>query len=182
MKRKSGVGILELLGVACILSLSIGPLFHLMKLTRMAEQKSEMEFMATLVAHHVMERIVALSQKNPEKLPPMSSEKPVIMQPEQNEPESDYFSFTDGKYKTLSSEDSPELFSALSPFKCQVDTYFLEDSLYKIIVYVIFEENQIKKRIYLERLLVLKNTTGNSSSQQFEEPVTGESSIDEPEN
>ncbi|MBF0543544.1 MAG: hypothetical protein HQM08_03880 [Candidatus Riflebacteria bacterium] len=156
------------------MSISLAPLFYLIKLTKMAEQRSEMEFSATLLAHHVMEKIVALSLKNPDKLPPLSPEKSIISTDSQGDVPSEYFTFLEGKYKTLSSEDSPELYTSLKPFKCQVDTYFLEDSLYKIIVYIIFEEDHIKKRIYLERLIVLNNLSKEIKTLSEESSVGNE--------
>ncbi|MBF0498540.1 MAG: hypothetical protein HQM09_00270 [Candidatus Riflebacteria bacterium] len=147
------MGMLELLGVVCILSISLAPLFYLVRLTRTTERRSEAEFTATLLAQHVMERIVAMAMKNPSSLPPMTAEEPIVAEPDGSGSVSEYFRFLLGEYRTITPEDSPKLYWALKPFKCQVDTYYLEDRLYKLIVYISYDEEGRKKRIYLERLL-----------------------------
>lgn len=147
------MGMLELLGVFCILSISLAPLLYLVRLTKGAEERSEMEFTATLLAQHVMEKIVALSIANPSSLPPMTPEQPLVAGPDGAGAVSEYFRFLLGDYRTITQEESPKLYWALKPYSCQVDTYYLEDRLYKIIVYIGYEEDARRKRIYLERLI-----------------------------
>lgn len=156
---------LELLGIFCILSISLAPLFYLVRLTKTAEHRSEAELSATLLAQHVMERIVAMTAKNPANLPPMTPEEPIVAEPDGSGPVSAYFTFLLGDYRTISPEDFPKLYWALKPFKCQVDTYYLEDRLYKIIVYIGYEEEGRKKRIYLERLLDLSQPPAESGAE-----------------
>lgn len=147
------MGMLELLGVFCILSISLAPLLYLIRLTKGAEERSEMEFTATLLAQHVMEKIVALSLAQPGTLPPMTPEQPLVAGPDGSGTVSEYFRFLLGDFRTITQEESPKLYWALKPFSCQVDTYYLEDRLYKVIVYIAYEEDARRKRIYLERLL-----------------------------
>jgi len=147
------MGMLELLGVFCILSISLAPLLYLVRLTKGAEERSEMEFTATLLAQHVMEKIVALSIVNPGSLPPMTPEQPLVAGPDGAGAVSEYFRFLLGDYRTITQEESPKLYWALKPFSCQVDTYYLEDRIYKVIVYIGYEEDARRKRIYLERLI-----------------------------
>ncbi len=150
---RHGTSLFELLLVACVLSLSLAPLFYVFKLSRPPERESELEFTATLLAHHVLERIIAQKHANPESLPSMTSEEPIVVTPEGYRVVSEYFRNFLGKDLGLEESDNPKLYWALKPFTCQVDTYYLDDFLYKVIVYISYEELGRKKRVFLERLL-----------------------------
>ena len=150
---RPGATLLELLLAACFLSIFLVPLFYLFKLSKPPDRKSEMEFMASLLARHVIERIVAGKVDDPDYLPSMTPEEPTVVFPEGYQAVSQYFRNILGKDNGLDEETNQKLYWALKPFKCQVDTYYLEDNMYKVIVYVSYEEDGRKKRVFLERLL-----------------------------
>ncbi len=150
---RGGTSLFELLLVACLLSLSLAPLFYVVKLSRPPERESEMEFTATLLAHHVLEKILARQHASPDTLPSMTTEEPIVVTPEGFRVVSEYFRPLLGKDLGLEEVDNPKLYWALKPFTCQVDTYYLDDYLYKVIVYIGYEEAGRKKRVFLERLL-----------------------------
>ena len=150
---RRGSSILELLLAGCLLSVSLVPLFYLFNLTKRSGESSEKEFQAILLAQHAMERAVAVCNENAQSLPPMTGEEPVVSSPDLPQNVSEYFREVLGKTDGIQETELPVLYWALKPFKCQVDTYFLEDNLYKIIVYVFYEESGKKKRVFLERLL-----------------------------
>jgi len=161
-RRQRGTTTLELLGVISILSLSFIPLFYLARLTRTTNQRSEHEFTATLLAHHVVERIVARFQQNPRNLPTMTREEPLVPAQDGSGQVSEYFQFPLGDFRVITPEDSPRLYWSLLPFSCRVDTYYLEETLYKVIVYIFYEEDGQKKQVYLERLLDHPSTPGDT--------------------
>jgi len=148
-----GTSLFELLLIASVLSLSLAPLFYVIRLSRPPEVESEMEFTATLLAHHVLQRIVAQKFLSPDSLPSMTAEEPVVVTPEGYQVVSEYFRNFLGKDLGLEENDNPKLYWALKPFTCQVDTYYLDDYLYKVIVYIGYEETGRRKRVFLERLL-----------------------------
>jgi len=142
-----------MLFAACLLSVSLIPLFYLFNLTKKAAEISEKEVLASLLAHHVMEEIVAFCNNNPDSLPPITNEEPTVRSPENPQNVSEYFREILGKSDGLSETDFPALYWALKQYKCQIDTYFLEDNIYKVIVYVTFEDSGQKRKIFLERLI-----------------------------
>ena len=137
----------------CLLSVSLVPLFYLFNLTKRGGEASEKEFQAVLLCQHAMEHAIALCNANAQSLPPMTGEEPIVSSPDLPQNVSEYFREIMGKTDGIQENDYPVLYWALKPFRCQVDTYFLEDNLYKIIVYIFYEEGGKKKRVFLERLL-----------------------------
>lgn len=151
--RRRGATIMELLLATCFLSISLMPLLYLFNLTKKIPVRSESEFLATLLAQHVMEKIIGFCGENPDQLPSMSPEEPLVSAPDTPQNVSEYFREILGKTEGLGENDFPGLYWAMRQFKCQVDTYYLEDNLYKIIVYIFYEEGGQRKRVFLERLL-----------------------------
>jgi hypothetical protein len=144
---------LELLLAVCLLSVSLGPLFYLFNITKRHQPQSDMEMLGTLLAQHAMERIVAQCAAAPEMLPTMTSEEPVVASPDTPQVVSEYFRDLLNTPEGITESDSSALFWAFKPFKCQVDTYYIEDNLYKAIVYIHYEEGGQRKRVFLERLI-----------------------------
>jgi hypothetical protein len=144
---------MELLLAACLLSISLVPLLYVFRLTRPPERKTAMEFQATLLAHHVLERIVAEKEADPNALPQMTPEEPIVIREEGYRAVSSYFRPLLGHEQGLEESHNGRLFWSLKPFQCQVDTYYLENHLYKVIAYITYEEDGRKKRVFLERLL-----------------------------
>ena len=152
-RKPRGSSLMELLFATCVLSLSLAPLFYIFNFTRRTQEQSELEFTASLLAQHVMEEIVGFCRTNPDAIPPMTGEEPVVMSAGMPRNISEYFREILDTHEGIDETRHPELYWAMKPFTCQVDTYFLEPNLYKVIVYILYEESGQKKRIFVERLV-----------------------------
>ncbi|MBI3039798.1 hypothetical protein HYY75_12265 [bacterium] len=150
---KKGVTVTELLLTFCLLTISLAPLYYLYTLTKKPPERSNAELLAVLLAQHVVEAIVASKISNPESLPPMTSEEPLVTHDGDVRSVSIYFRNLFGKFQGVSIEDDPVLYWAFKPYQCKLDTYYLEDQLYKVIAYISYQEENRQKRVYLERLL-----------------------------
>ncbi|HEY9069549.1 MAG TPA: hypothetical protein VIV61_04790 [Candidatus Ozemobacteraceae bacterium] len=153
-----GESLLELLLAACLMTVALVPLFQVYRLSRPPERASDMEFSATLLARHVIERIVALQKADPAYLPGMTSEEPVVAPADGFQPVSEHFRQLFGHENGIDRSEMPALYESLEPFRCRVDTYYLDGGSYKIIVYIEYEEAGRPKRVFLERLLPAPTT------------------------
>lgn len=152
-RGRRGESLLELLLAACLMTVALVPLFQVYRLSRPPERASDMEFSATLLARHVIERIIALRKADPAYLPGMTSEEPVVAPADGFQPVSEHFRALFGHENGIDRNELPALYEALEPFRCRVDTYYLDGGSYKIIVYIEYEEAGRPKRVFLERLL-----------------------------
>ena len=152
-RSDSGASLLDILLAACLLSVSLVPLFYLFKLSRPTFAKSPMEFSATLLANHVMESIVADKLADPDSLPTMTGEEPIVVTNEGFHAVSEYFRHILDQTQGLEEKNHQVLYWSFKPFRCKVDTYYLEDYLYKVIVYISFVEEGQDRKIFVERLL-----------------------------
>lgn len=162
--RRNGESLLELLLAACLMTVALVPLFQLYRLSRAPEQKSEMEFSATLLARHVIEQIIALRHADPSYLPEMTPEEPIVSTTDGFQAVSEHFKGLFGRETGLEKTDNSDLYNALKPFRCRIDTYYLDGGYYKIIVYIHYEENGRSKRVFLERLM--RAPTASSGENQ----------------
>lgn len=135
------------------MTVALVPLFQLYRLSRAPESRSEMEFSATLLARHAIEQIIALRNADPSYLPGMTPEEPIVSTADGFQAVSEHFKGIFGGESGLEKNDNSDLYTALEPFKCRIDTYYLDGGYYKVIVYVQYEENGRSKRVFLERLL-----------------------------
>ncbi|PKL50456.1 MAG: hypothetical protein CVV42_02880 [Candidatus Riflebacteria bacterium HGW-Riflebacteria-2] len=152
-KRKQPANILELLLALSILSVSMYPLVYIFRISQVPRQKTQTEYLATLLAHHVIETIVARKSVNPTFLPFMSEAEPVVQSSDSVAPVSYYFRGIGEDGENIRENDTTQLFWHLKQFNCQIDTYYLEGALYKVIVYISYLNEGRKMRVFFERLL-----------------------------
>lgn len=157
-KQKQSANILELLLALSILSVSMYPLVYIFRISHAPRQKTQTEYLAILLAHHVIETIVARKRVDPSFLPLMSEAEPVVQSADSVAPVSPYFRGICESGENISENDPAQLFWHLKQFKCQIDTYYLEGALYKVIVYVSYLNEGRKMRVFFERLLPQKGT------------------------
>lgn len=152
-KFKEGTSHIELLLALAILSISLYPLAYVLHISMPPRVHSDDEYMATLLAHHVMETIVAKRAKDPSYLPNMRESKPIVFTTGSNEGVSEYFEKITAFNGPITKEEDPELFRAVSRFRCNLDTYFLDENMFKVIVYVTYEKEGREMKVFFERLL-----------------------------
>lgn len=153
ISRKKGrkTNLLELLLVLAILSVSLYPVAYIFKLGQPSSKSTQTEFLATLLAHHVMETIVASKNKNSDYLPMMTEKEPIVETHNSGSDISEYF--LKASENNLPIDNNDDLYWSLKPFKCKVDTYYLEGSIYKVIVYISYSKEGKEMKVFLERLL-----------------------------
>ncbi len=153
LKRRTGTNLLELLLALSILSGALYPIVYIFKMAQPARKKTQTEFLATLLTHHVVETIIAAKIQNPEYLPPMTESQPVVQTDNAVAQVSEYFRHISGNDEPIVEDDPSQLYWSLKQFNCRVDTYYLEGLLYKAIVYMTYEEDGRAMKVFLERLL-----------------------------
>lgn len=152
-KNKQSTNILELLLALSILSVSMYPLVYIFRIAQTPRQKTQTEYLATLLAHHVIETIVARKSVDPAFLPLMSDTEPVVQSTDSVAPVSHYFRGIGETGENITENDQSQLFWQLKQFSCQIDTYYLEGALYKVIVYISYQNEGRNMRVFFERLL-----------------------------
>ena len=153
MANKKNLSLIELLVVLTILSVSFFPLTQIINLaSRKTRSNNDSFFIATMIAHHVMESIIAKRDANPNWLPSVCDYKSIVLASD-TESVNEYFdTFVEYDGAITQAKDS-RLFETLKKYKCRIDSYFLEKDLFKIVVYITYLEDKIEKKIYLERIL-----------------------------
>lgn len=152
-KQKHSANILELLLALSILSVSMYPLVYIFRISQTPRQKTQTEYLATLLAHHVIETIVARKSVDPAFLPFMSDAEPVVQSTDSVAPVNHYFRGISESGENITENDPAQLFWHLKQFNCQIDTYYLEGALYKVIVYISYQNEGRNMRVFFERLL-----------------------------
>ncbi len=153
LRLRKGTSLFETLLVLAILSVSIYPLAHIIYMSMPTVSHTDDEYLATLLAHHVMETIVARRAKDPSYLPSMSEACPVVASPEGNDKISEYFTDFKEYNGPVTETNDPQLYWAVKKFKCKVDTYFLDKNTFKVFVYIIYSKEGKDKKVFFERLL-----------------------------
>ena len=131
-----------------------------------AKQTNHQEYTATLLAHHVIETIVARRAVNPSYLPAMSEPEPVVESAEHVEPVSQYFRNISANNDSITETNDSQLFWTLKPFKCQIDTYYLDGNLFKAIVYITYQREGRTMKVFFERLLPQKALDVNGEGEE----------------
>jgi hypothetical protein len=152
-QSKRGTSLMELLLALAILSAAMYPVVFIFRIGSPPKQSNQQEYMATLLAHHVIESIVARHAQNPSYLPMMSDAEPIVESVEHVEPVSRYFRELSDANESITEFSDPQLFWSLKPYKCQIDTYYLADGLFKVIVYITYQREGRTMKVFFERLL-----------------------------
>lgn len=160
-RPKRATSLMELLLALAILSAAMYPVVFIFRIGSPPKQNNQQEYMATLLAHHVIENIVARHAQNPSYLPTMSDAEPVVESVEHVEPVSRYFRELSDTGESITESSDPQLFWSLKPYKCQIDTYYLADGLFKVIVYITYQREGRTMKVFFERLLPLRSFQEN---------------------
>ncbi len=155
--NKQAASLIEILLVLAILSVAILPFVHIIGMSYPVDSHTDDEYMATLLAQHIMESIIAKRDKNPNFLPSVSELKPVVKANELSNNLSEYFSYFEEYKGPVTKSDEPQLYWSINKFKCKVDTYLLDSNIFKVVVYVIYQEDKREMKVYLERLFSQNN-------------------------
>ncbi len=153
IKNRRGTNILELLLALAILSVSMYPIVYIFRIAAPAKQKTQTEYLATLLAHHAMETIIARRLLDPQYLPVMSDPEPVVQSSDSVSNVSQYFRDISEKGENINENNDSQLFWPLKQFSCQIDTYYLEGAMFKVIVYVSYLKDNRNMKVFFERLL-----------------------------
>ena len=167
---KKGTSLFETLLILAILSVSIYPLAHIVYMSMPVVSHTDDEYLATLLAHHVMETIVAKRAKDPSYLPSISEACSIVASHEDSEKISEYFTDFKEYNGPITETNDPQLYWAVKKFKCKVDTYFLDKNTFKVFVYIIYSKEGKEKKVFFERLLPVNEI----SSDDYEDTKEAE--------
>jgi hypothetical protein len=163
---RSGTSLMELLLALAVLSAAMYPVVFIFRIGNPPKQTNHQEYTATLLAHHVIETIVARRAVNPSYLPAMSEPEPVVESAEHVEPVSQYFRNISANNDSITETNDSQLFWTLKPFKCQIDTYYLDGNLFKAIVYITYQREGRTMKVFFERLLPQKALDVNGEGEE----------------
>lgn len=153
-------GALELLLTLALLTACAYPAVYMFCTSSPKTKGSQAKYTAVLLAHHVMESIIAKKLINPEYVPDIIPSEKVAQ--------------TGEFFKLLNSPNEPSkaaysrLAKALNGFEYRVDTYYLEENVYKIIVYVTYQLDGNEMSIFFERLLPQESDAMRQSQNEAE--------------
>ncbi len=165
-RHSRGTSLMELLLALAVLSAAMYPIVFIFRIGSPPRQSNQQEYMATLLAHHVIETIVARRAQDPSFLPTMSYAEPVVQSAENVEPVSQYFRNIASSGESITESEDPQMFWSLKPYKCQVDTYYLADNLFKAIVYITYQREGRTMKVFFERLLPQKHFQTNGEREE----------------
>lgn len=163
-KSRQGTNIMELLLALAVLSVSLYPIVYIFRIAHPPRQKTHTEYLATLLAHHAMETIIARKSVDPSYLPMMSDAEPVVQTADAISHVSEYFRDISASEENINESSDPQLYWPLKQFNCSIDTYYLDGALFKAIVYISYIKDGRTMKVFFERLL-----------SQIDEEETGES-------
>lgn len=168
-KKRKAFSIIEILLVLAIISLSFFPLVHLIVMSLPVDYQDDDEYIATLLAHHVMETIIAKKAKNSDYIPSASDDyKPIVLNSEDAKNISEYFDYFEEFKGPVTKTSDPQLYWAINKFKCKISTYLIDTNLFKVIVYINYQKSGKENRVFLERLLSQNNFVNNDDADDSE--------------
>lgn len=158
-KYADSATLIELLICLAILSSTLYPLVYMLQLSRPKHPSSQNEYLATLLAHHATEALVAKRALSPDYLPEIVSNSPVVVHKNSaNRPHTLFDSLMPDGAQMNETNDS-EVFWAFKPFNFSIDTYIADNNFYKVICQVNYTSNNLKSRIYFDKLISLNQST-----------------------
>ena len=114
---------------------------------------SEKEFIATLIAHHATETLIAKRSIDPSYIPQMTANAPVVMKSESTVIPHEYFTTITASGTYITKSDNSKLFEAIKDLTFTIDTYLLDTRFYKVICRINYKNKNKNKQIFFERLL-----------------------------
>lgn len=165
--KRKGTTLIEMLLVLSILSVSMYPLVYIINIAVPPKINNDDEYMATLLAHHVIETIVARRAKDPYYLPQMCQSTPVVSTEGAHPIVNEYFANIAEYNGPITSTNEPQLYWSLNKFNCHADTYYLDENMFKIIVYVTYQKDGRTMKVFFERLLPLEESVDNFDEEEL---------------
>ena len=153
VQKTFGATLIEILLCFAILSTSLYPIAFLFQNFGINNKTSEKEFLATLIAHHATETLIAKRSIDPSYIPKMTSNAPVAMKSEIPEIPHEYFESITASGSYITDSNESKLFNVIKDFTFTIDTYLLDTRFYKVICKINYNENNKNKQIFFERQL-----------------------------
>ena len=152
IKNKKAISLIETLLVLAVLSLSFIPFAHIIVISHPVDTYADDEYLATLLANHVIESIIAKRAKDPSYLPSDNGVKSVVSNTETQGSLSEFFDYFEEFKGPVSKKADPQLYWAINNFNCKVNTYLIDDNLFKVVVFIMYKKDGQEMKVYLERL------------------------------
>ena len=160
-KTKYDLSLIELLLALAILSVSLYPIVHIAHIYSLPAVDSNDNLQATMLAHHVMETIKTQRANDSHYLPSQASDFQKIV--------AEYFAKVFQCSEARRENQDLLLKTALDKYKCSIDTYFLDEKLFKVIVYVTYKKDGRNRKVFFERLFTQKNLYFGEEENEEEE-------------
>lgn len=172
-KAQDNTTLIGLLLCLAILTLALYPVVFLVHLSAPNKLSSQNEYLATLLAHHATETLVAKRALDKGYLPKIANNAPVVVKinsAEQNHP---YFQGLLPHGHDLNEVTDPVLFWAFNPFSFTLDNYLLDNNLFKAICKINYVKDGKTMQVFFERLLCPEgaaNVSISTSTDSHEQP------------
>ncbi len=163
------MNLVEILLILAILTFVIVPFVRIVNMASPAESHADDEYLAVLLAHHVMEEIIAKRALDVNYLPAISESSPIVLKEGDSSKINEHFSYFEEFKGAITEANSPQLFWAMKKYKCKVDTYLLDSGMFKIVIYISYPKEGREIKVYLERLLPQVNNTFSKNKDNSED-------------
>ncbi|MDD3001176.1 MAG: hypothetical protein PHF29_05420 [Candidatus Riflebacteria bacterium] len=162
-KYSDSATLIELLVCLAILSTALYPVVYMLQLSRPKHPSSQNEYLATLLAHHATETLTAKRALSPDYLPEIVSNSPVVVHKNSATPPHTLFDSLMPDGSQMNETNDSEVFWAFKPFTFSIDNYIADNNFYKVICQVNYTSNNMKSRIYFDKLISL-NGSGSQAN------------------
>jgi hypothetical protein len=126
---------------------------------------SQNEYLATLLAHHATETLIAQKALDKAYLPKIAQNLPVVVKTNSAEQSHPYFNGLLPNGQDLNETTDPILFWAFTPFTLSIDNYLLDNNLFKAICKVSYIKDSKTMQIFFERLLCPEGAAHETTDQ-----------------
>lgn len=147
----------ETLIIITILSLCLSPTFYILRQLQpvSSEIETQLDIIATLIAHHILETIIAQLYSSSHKC------LPEIISSEQQFTNSKYFETIKNALSNSKIVEnhkiSDKILSTLEKFKIKIENYFLDNNLFKLVITIKYNDIHENKKIIIDRVIKLES-------------------------
>lgn len=149
----SGATLIEILLCFAILSASLYPIAFLFQHIGIDDRNSKKEFLATLLAHHATETLIAKRSLDASYVPQIANRMPVAMQTDSPLVPHEYFKAITPNGNCITNLNKPKIFNEIKDFTFSIATYLIDTRFYTAICTIHYSEKGKQKQVFFQRLL-----------------------------
>lgn len=166
---------MEILLCFAILSVSLYPIAFLFQHAGIDEKSSDGEMLATMLAHHATETLIAMRAKDASYIPQSAKNAPVAMRTDSPNVPHEYFKSINADGTCITNLNNPKLFELIKDYAFTIDTYLRDTRFYKTICKINYSQNGSNKQVFFERQLYgISQEFDDESDADYDEALIGD--------